>query len=82
MTSKITVGAKIAGFAAALALGALIGHATAAQPQMEAALDALQGARSHLVAANSDKGGHRGNAIRAVDAAIAETRAGIRYAGY
>ncbi|MFZ3007083.1 MAG: hypothetical protein WA047_12980 [Phenylobacterium sp.] len=82
MTPKIKVGLHVAGFAAALALGAVIGHATAAQPQMAAALDALQGARSHLVAANNDKGGHRGKAIRAVDDAIAETRAGIRYAGY
>lgn len=82
MTPKTKFGLKIAGFAGAVALGALIGHATAAQPQMEAALDALQGARSHLVAANNDKGGHRGAAIRAVDEAIAETRAGIRYAGY
>ncbi|CAN5450086.1 hypothetical protein BH10PSE5_BH10PSE5_26400 [soil metagenome] len=82
MTPKLKVGRNIAGFASALTLGALIGHATAAQPQMEAALDALQGARSHLVEANSDKGGHRGAAIRATDTAIAETRAGIRYAGY
>ena len=82
MTPKIEVGLNIAGLAAALALGAVIGRATAAQPQMEAALDALQGARSHLVAANNDKGGHRGKAIRAVDNAIAETRAGMRYAGY
>ena len=79
MTPKTKV---IAGLAAALAVGALIGQATAAQPQMEAALDALQGARTHLIAANNDKGGHRAAAIRATDAAIAETRAGMRYAGY
>ena len=82
MTPKMKLGLNTTAFAAAMALGALIGHATAAQPQMEAALDALQGARSHLIEAKNDKGGHRGAAIRATDAAIAETRAGIRYAGY
>ncbi|WP_421931477.1 hypothetical protein [Phenylobacterium sp.] len=80
MTPKTKL--NIAGVAAAMALGALIGRATAAQPQMAAALDALQGARAHLIAANNDKGGHRAAAISATDAAIAETRAGIRYAGY
>lgn len=82
MTPKTKVGLNAAALAAAMALGVLIGQSTAAQPQMEAALDALQGARSHLVAANNDKGGHRGKAIRAVDNAIAETRAGMRDAGY
>ena len=65
---------------ATLALGACIGNAVAQQPHMYAALDALRMARSELVAATPTKGGHRANAIRLVDQAIAETNAGIEFA--
>ena len=41
MTPKMKLGLNTMAFAAAMALGVLIRHATAAQPQMEAALDAL-----------------------------------------
>jgi hypothetical protein len=45
---------------------------------MDNALGALQTARSELQVAEANKGGHRVNAIRLVDQAIAEVRAGIR----
>ncbi len=66
--------------AAALVSGIVIGQATADQPHMQNALDALQRAKSELTIAQPDKGGHRLAAIAAVDRAITETRAGIRFA--
>lgn len=64
-----------------LATGVLIGEAFAAyQTHMHAALDALRTARSELDQAEPNKGGHREAAIRLVNQAIDETRAGIDYA--
>jgi len=54
-----------------------IGYAVAAQPRMEAALSALEKAKSELDAAIPDKAGHRVKAIALVNDAIAEVRAGI-----
>ena len=61
--------------------GALAGVAWANQPNMQAALGSLQAARAELIKATPNKGGHRERAIGFVDSAIAETRAGIGYAG-
>ena len=47
------------------------------QPHMDAALNFLRAARSDLDQANPDKGGHRANAIKLVDQAIDEVKAGI-----
>jgi hypothetical protein len=60
-----------------MASGIFIGQATADQPHMQAALDALVGARDQLIAASPNKGGHRLAAIRLVNDAIAEVHAGI-----
>jgi hypothetical protein len=75
------------GFAVAIALsltsGIFMGCATsvhAGQPHMQAALDALLSAESELSAAETDKGGHRVNALHATRNAIEETRAGISFA--
>jgi hypothetical protein len=51
----------------------------AAQPNMHAALASLEQAKETLQRATPDKGGHRVKAIKAVDAAIAEVKAGIEY---
>jgi hypothetical protein len=51
--------------------------AYAAQPRMENALRALENARSELVAASANKGGHRQKAISLIDQAISETRMGM-----
>jgi len=50
------------------------------QPNMEAALLSLQQAKESLQKAVADKGGHRVKAIKTVDAAIAEVKAGIEFA--
>jgi hypothetical protein len=47
---------------------------------MHAAMDALRTARSELQAADANKGGHREAAIRLVDQAMDETRAGMEFA--
>jgi hypothetical protein len=39
-------------------------------PQIQAAINSLQNARAHLLEASHDFGGHRGDAIRAIDKAI------------
>jgi hypothetical protein len=66
--------------AASLCAGIVVGEAIAAQPYMQSALTALVHARAELVAARADKGGHRIAAIRYVDSAIRETKAGMAYA--
>jgi hypothetical protein len=63
-----------------LIAGFVAGRAHAAQPHMRAALDHLRNARTELNAAMADKGGHRANAIRLVNDAIAQVEAGIEYA--
>jgi hypothetical protein len=76
-------------FAPALYLltGALIGalamtwSAAANQPNMQSALGYLKSARAELNQARPNKGGHRERAINFVNSAIAETEAGINYAG-
>ncbi len=59
--------------------GFFAGRATADQPHMQAALDALRSAELHLEEASSDKGGHRTNALHHVRAAIEEVQKGIRF---
>jgi hypothetical protein len=69
-------------------IGAVIGFglcaaaatAFAAQPKMHAALDYLRAARTALVNAKENKGGHRQKAIELVDKAIAQVQQGIEYA--
>ena len=60
-----------------MAVGVVVGCATAAQPHMEAALSSLQNARTELQIAEHDKGGHRIKALALVNDAIAETKLGI-----
>jgi hypothetical protein len=54
-----------------------MGVAAASQSDMESALSALRAARHSLIRADADKGGHRLNAIKLTDQAIAEVQAGI-----
>ncbi len=51
------------------------------QPHMEAALNFLKAAKEDLIRATADKGGHRANAIKFVEAAMAEVNLGIAVAG-
>ncbi len=72
-TRKILLGAVIAA-----SMG--IGYAIGAQPHMEASIGLLQNARAELAAATPNKGGHREKALKLIDGAIAEVRAGIAFA--
>jgi hypothetical protein len=49
------------------------------QPRMQAALQNLQEAKRQLQLATHDKGGHRAEAIEAVDRAIRQVERGIEY---
>lgn len=53
------------------------GLAYAAQPHMEAALNALLTAQTELKVAEHNKGGHRAKALDLVDRAIQQVRLGI-----
>lgn len=65
---------------AVLLLTAVFGYASALdQPYMQRARTNLQGAKSELLAAEHNKGGHRTKALEYVNAAIAEVNQGIRF---
>jgi hypothetical protein len=67
-------------FTIVLVSGFAAGRASAAQNHMLNALNDLRAAREELDAALADKGGHRANAIKLCNDAIAEVEAGIEYA--
>ena len=75
MRKAFAVAALVATFAG----GALVGVAVADQPKMHSALSNLRQARSDLLAATPDKGGHRERALAAVNTAINQTEAGIAF---
>jgi hypothetical protein len=64
---------------ALLGCGFFAGKLQADQPHMQAALSALQTARTELQQAATDKGGHRKKALDYVNSAIIEVQAGISY---
>ena len=59
--------------------GFITGRATADQPHMQAALEALKIADRELKEATADKGGHRVRAAKFVQEAIQETEKGIEF---
>lgn len=63
----------------ALSVGYIAQQASAQQPHMHAALDALRTAESQLEKASPDKGGHRKKALEHVRKAIKEVEKGIAY---
>ena len=65
------------GGGAMLSVGIAIGYASAAQPHMANALNALRNANRELQAAEADKAGHRVAAIRLVEQAMNEVREGM-----
>jgi hypothetical protein len=79
MQSWLKAGLGVAVLAATLTTGVFIGEALADQPHMQAALDFLRSARSELMAAERNKGGHRAAALRLTNEAIDETQAGIEH---
>ena len=62
-----------------LVVGFVAGQLSAAQPQMQAALNNLKQARTNLNRASADKGGHRERALELVNQAIDQVQAGIAY---
>jgi hypothetical protein len=64
---------------ALMTLLAMSSSSHADQPNMHAALTSLQQAKDALRNATSDKGGHRVAAIKLIEQAIAEVKAGIEY---
>lgn len=74
-TLSIRKAVPIAAFGMAATFAA--GYAFAAQVHMQNALRDLQNGKAELAAALPDKGGHRVAAMKLVDQAIAETKAGI-----
>ncbi|MBI3678529.1 MAG: hypothetical protein HY243_18120 [Proteobacteria bacterium] len=77
MQSKLKVGLTIGALGVALLSGVFMGEALARQRHMQAAVGYLQEARDELQDARHNKGGHRVEALRLTNAAIAETRAGM-----
>ncbi len=80
MSTHVITKGRMIGIAAVVLVAAgsfAAGIGFAAQPHMENALAALQTARNELQVAEANKGGHRVNAIRLVDEAIGQVRAGI-----
>lgn len=77
MQKHIRTGLIVVALAGTLATGVFIGQALAAQPHMEAALDDLRAARSELLDAAHNKGGHRAEALRLTNEAIRETEEGM-----
>ena len=69
--------AAIALVAAAAGTLAVSVASASKQPHMDDALAALRSARTALVEAKANKGGHRVKAIELVDAAIVEVQKGI-----
>jgi hypothetical protein len=65
-----------------LFLGMTIHLAYGNQPHMDNALNHLQAARVELERATPNKGGHRERAIRLIDQAINQVRAGIKFANH
>jgi hypothetical protein len=63
-------------FAGVLAVSSL---AHADQPKMEAALASLQQAKESLKDASQDKGGYRGKALKAIQEAIDNVKAGMEW---
>ena len=60
-------------------LGAQTRQMARNEPHMSAAIGHLEQAKNELEKASATKGGHRENAMRLVDQAIEETRAGEHY---
>jgi len=60
-------------------LGAQTRQMARTEPHMSAAMGHLQQAKNELEKASATKGGHRENAMRLVDQAMAEVQAGESY---
>jgi hypothetical protein len=76
-TKKFAKFAAVAVVAGSIGLGA--GIAVASQPNMDAALGALQSAQNSLNVVTEDKGGHASKARHLVAEAIVQVQEGIAF---
>jgi len=65
--------------AVCLSVGVSVSVWAEKQPHMKSALEGLRQAKAQLEKAEPDKGGHRVEAIKLIDQAIQEVKAGIEY---
>ena len=80
--SRRSAGKVLAAIAVAVSVVGSATRTTAAyEPNMESALRALESAHDSLQRATPNKGGHRERALRFVEQAIEQVRAGIAYSG-
>lgn len=77
MTVRLKTVLTISALVASLAASYAVGVSNARQPAMRAALENLRQAKTNLQNASWNKDGHRAEAIRLTDLAIAEVNAGI-----
>lgn len=77
--SRRSAGKLIAAAAVVPAASLLSQTAAAAEPNMENALRSLEAAHDWLQRATPNKGGHRERALRLVEQAIGEVRAGMAF---
>ena len=82
MHTSIKALVSVAALSAVLVTGVCVGQALADQPHMVNALNALTTARDELALAAHNKAGHRAEAIRLTNAAIAEVQAGMADAAF
>ena len=75
---RIALATATAAAATALLVGSVTG-AQAAHPRIHEAIDALRKARDELSHAPSDFGGHKADAIQAIDTAIEQLRTCLKY---
>ncbi|MBI3810689.1 MAG: hypothetical protein HY283_00560 [Nitrospirae bacterium] len=66
--------------AASLIVGISVSVWAEKQPHMKGALESLKRAKVQLEKAAPDKGGHRATAMKLVDQAIEEVKAGMEFA--
>jgi len=82
IVSRRSAGKLIAAVAVAVPAAVLLSKtAAAAEPNMEHALSDLMDAHTALEHAVPNKGGHRERALRLIERAINEVRAGIAVSG-
>ena len=76
MTKKNLI---VLGIAVLFVAGSSVGAWAEKQPHMKGALENLRQAKAQLEKADPDKGGHRAEAIKLIDQAIQEVKAGVEY---
>jgi hypothetical protein len=77
MKTHVTAALVAGAMAIGMGVGFGVSQAQPNQPHMQSALASLQAAAQQLSVAETNKGGHRANALRLTNQAITEVQAGI-----